>query len=78
MEITRWQERTANGTIIHSGRPDGLDMTLCGYAEEGTCIDGDPGELKSVSRGKISCPDCVGIIRFGKAFPSRYLAKGPH
>jgi hypothetical protein len=65
-------KRLREGDTIHVDHP-GMDMTLCGFAQEG--VDGDE-HLLPVSRGKISCPHCLQIIHYAKAVPARYLAKG--
>lgn len=76
MVVTKLRERNAAGYIIHAGRHDGLDMTLCGYAEEGECADdgGDEG-LTEVFRGKVDCPECVGIILYCKSIPAKTFHK---
>lgn len=74
--ITRWRERKDGHFIIHAGPASGNDVLLCGYACEGEC-NGDDGyeEPELVTRGKISCPDCLAFIRHCKAIPSRLLAR---
>jgi len=72
--MQRLKENTENGYLIHADSADGDDRTLCGYAWEGSCCDGDTGVFK-VDRGKINCKSCLAIINHCKAIPSRVLAK---
>ena len=76
--IKRLRERLHDRTIIHCDGVDGNDYTLCGYATEGEQSGWNGGGLpvESVTRGKISCDQCLRIIRFAKQVPSRFLAKG--
>lgn len=77
MSVVRWKEQTPDGPIIHSGAADGVDYTLCGYALEGECAEeGGDEETHHVNRGRISCPDCLRVIRFCKTIPAKMLARG--
>ena len=72
--MQRLKENTPSGPLIHADDPNEGDRTLCGYAYEGTCCDGDTG-VTEVSRGKINCRSCLAIINHCKAIPSRILIK---
>jgi hypothetical protein len=73
--LERFKERTeSGGIVIHAGGLDGNDYTLCGYAEEGHAMGSEDTSLEPVTRGKVSCENCIAIIRFGKKFPARLLA----
>lgn len=74
--MKRWEERCADRRPrirIHAGGASGNDYTLCGCALEGE--NGDT-EMDEVTRGRINCPDCIGIIRHCKTIPARLLATG--
>lgn len=74
--MQRLKEITENGPLIHADDPNEGDRTLCGYAYEGSCCEGegDSGVIE-VGRGKINCRSCLAIINHCKAIPSRILAK---
>lgn len=73
--VELYRERLPGGGFqIHAAGGTGDDRTLCGYAFEGACTktDADFG-VEQVSRGKINCRTCLGIIHHCKAIPGRYL-----
>ena len=74
--IVKFRERDLAGNwIIHlQGAIEG-DRTLCGYAEEDSCIEGggDSG-FEPVVRGKVNCAECLRIIWYCQDIPSRALA----
>jgi hypothetical protein len=72
--MQRLKEITENGPLIHADDPNEGDRTLCGYAFEGSCCDGDTGVIE-VDRGEINCRSCLAIIYHSKAIPNRFLAK---
>jgi hypothetical protein len=76
MEMQRLREKTKEGWVIHVEAPDGDARTLCGYAFEGTCIEGEGDSgVHPVARGKINCADCLRIIHFCQDWvPKRALA----
>lgn len=74
--IVRFRERDLVGRwIIHLQGATESDRTLCGYAEEGSCVDGaDDSGVEEVTRGKVNCADCLRIIWYCQDIPSRVLA----
>jgi hypothetical protein len=53
--------------IIHAGRADGMDTTLCGDDIVGDSID-ERGSYYCVStKEKINCERCIEIIKFCKS-----------
>jgi hypothetical protein len=75
--LIRFRERDLVGNwVIHlQGAIEG-DRTLCGYAQEGSCIEGEGDSgFEEVSRGKINCPDCLRIIWYCQDIPRRALAE---
>ena len=75
-EPRRMRERVPGGFLIHLDGPSGDDMTLCGYAYEGSCADSDSG-VEPVSRGKVNCRTCLAIIRLCKRVPAKILEAIP-
>lgn len=74
MAFQRLRERTAGGWVIHADN-NSFDATLCGYAYEGLCIDGEGDSgVEPVARGKINCADCLRIIWHCQGIPKRVLA----
>jgi len=75
MTFQRLRERTEAGYVIHADN-NAFDATLCGYAYEGSAIqgEGDSG-VEEVTRGKINCADCLRIIWHSKGIPNRALAE---
>ncbi len=70
-KLVKLKEETERGPVIHAEAPFGADYTLCGCAPEGE--NGDE-PLVIVNLGKITCPDCLTIIRYCKNIPSCALA----
>jgi hypothetical protein len=74
MSWSRYREKTKNGYVIHADVESGDGRTLCGYALEGSCVDGETDTGAEITeRGKINCPDCLRIIRHCKQIPQTVL-----
>lgn len=54
--------------IVHCEAANGQDYTLCGFT-----LDGDMGEVVEGIAKKITCGDCLGIIRFCASISKRSL-----
>lgn len=75
-QFKRLREHTTGGWVIHANSADGDSRTLCGYAYEGSCFDGEGDSgVHEVARGKINCIDCLRIIWHCEYIPRRFLAK---
>lgn len=66
-----WRE--GNGTV-HLDGGDGNDLTFCGYALEGACLDDEDEACIPVTRGRINCQKCLQMIRLAKSIPARRCA----
>jgi hypothetical protein len=74
MQFRRLLERTPSGPVLHLDGNCGDARTLCGYAYEGECA-GDTGgaPVTLLSQGRVTCADCLSIVRYAKTIPARYL-----
>lgn len=72
----RWREATADGDIVHCDGANGAGYTLCGLAYEGEAPTGHPPTDLTPCKARVSCPACVGIIRFCKRLPAVLLERG--
>ena len=51
--------------FVHLDSGNGHDFTFCGLS-----LDGDPdttGEFVELKRGKITCPDCIQMIKHARS-----------
>ena len=54
---------------VHAQDSAGYDATLCGFAYEGACLDGDDEEPIVADRGgMVTCERCRKIIAYCKTF----------
>lgn len=78
MAFQRLLERTKQGPILHLYGHSGDDRTLCGLALEGECADGEKAEPNTLlSAGRVTCPDCIRIVRYCRTIPKKYLEDQP-
>jgi len=68
-EIDRYSEVVGRGAVIHFGASAGGDFTLCGFA----CDGEDGGTHMLRTRRIVTCKECIGIVRYCKAIPTRLL-----
>lgn len=67
--IKRYSEVAGRYAVIHAGTHGGNDYTLCGAA-----LDGEDGDSSMMgTRRRITCQECIRIIRYCKSIPARLV-----
>lgn len=78
MAFRRLLERTPQGPLLHLYGYSGDDRTLCGLAFEGECARGVQSEPSTLlASGRVTCPDCIRIVRYCRTIPAKYLKRQP-
>lgn len=68
-QIDRYSEVVDRHVVVHAGAHGGNDYTLCGAA-----LDGEDGNGQMLrTRRRVTCRECIGIIRYCKSIPNRVL-----